>query len=84
MKRIEIIEVDSTNTKLTIAKDRITIKFPKETSEERKEYIKTKFLEIAEIHKDFPYTLRGSVHKKSSITLRYGYDLKPLETHKID
>lgn len=75
-KRLEIIEKDITRPKLTVAKDRVTIKFPLGTSPE----VKCRVLECSDrIVKDLvennlgEYTLRGSFEEDFQIRLANGH-----------
>jgi hypothetical protein len=67
MKQIEIVEVESKRTKLTITPTRITIKFPIGGVNE---VLMQKLLDIAKEYEDTKYSLRGPV-TKNGIALRY-------------
>lgn len=67
MRKIEIIERDRKGVKLTIAKDRVTIKFP--IGFENKEETTQKLLDIANGVTNTQYTLRGCI-KDNFISLK--------------
>ncbi len=62
MKRLELLHKGSKNNLLTVAKDRITIKFAADQTAEEDARIQAFFIKVAEQLVDEPLTMRGHLH----------------------
>lgn len=60
MRRFELLETETSKTKLTIAVDRITVKVPKGTDEAMKDRMNRFACKVAE-KVDYPVTVRGFI-----------------------
>lgn len=85
-RALEIVEKDVTNAKLTVNKDRISIKFPIGTEQEEKEELIKFFLNIVEDGeiKNYPDSLRGSLFKKTGLVIMKRNDKTSFKTFSIN
>lgn len=71
MKRFEVFTRDYlVNERLTIAKDRVTVKFTPTTTEERKAEILRRVQTPAVMELEVPQTVRGEIREDYSVRLR--------------
>lgn len=69
MQTIQIIKKDVTRIKLTVTPERISMKFPLNTSDEVVDKITPAFLQIAVLNKDTPFTIRGDLRANGLIRM---------------
>lgn len=69
-RKIEVIDKDITSPKLTVATDRITIKFPIGYDVKKKKDLSVKLLRVAEKIGIPEFTLRGRVSEKETISMQ--------------
>ena len=61
MQKIEIIDKDILNPRLTVTKTRITMKFPIGFDKAEKDYLTIKFTRVAEVIGEPEHSLRSSI-----------------------
>jgi hypothetical protein len=85
MKKIEIVDKDVVRPKLTVSKNRVTIKFPLNYDNIEKEELAKKLIEVSKKMEELSHTLRGRVSNQMTISMQnsrkevvYTFDLKEI------
>lgn len=72
MKRLELIENGNTQTLLTVATDRVTIKLKAGLSMEERARAEAFLKRVAEVLVDAEFTMRGTLQDRYQITMKSG------------